>query len=193
MTSRAMDPSMKVVVGIGNPGREYKGTRHNVGFDVVEALGRADGIEIRKKSCSSLVGEGKVAGRRVLLVKPQTYVNNSGVALRQVLDFRKMSVDDLLVVCDDANLPLGKLRFRREGSAGGHHGLESIIAHLGTDTFQRLRVGIGRREGDLVDHVLSRFSRAERKLMDETCIEAIRAVTIWLLSGIDECMNEFNG
>ncbi len=185
---------MKVVVGIGNPGKEYDGTRHNVGFDVIDLVGRADDIDVGTKRFNALLGEGSISDERVLLVKPQTYVNDSGLAVRQVLDWWKLSSDELLVVCDDANLPLGKLRFRREGSSGGHKGLESVIAHLGTEHFSRLRVGIGRdAEGDLVDHVLSRFSSAERKVMEEAFIDAARGVTAWLVRGIDGCMNEFNG
>lgn len=183
---------MKVVVGIGNPGREYAGTRHNVGFDVVDALACADGIEVTKRRFDALTGEGMVARERVMLVKPQTFVNLSGIAVRQSLDFYKLPPGDLLVVCDDANLPLGKIRFRREGSSGGHNGLESIVAHLGTEAFARLRIGIGREGRDLVDHVLGRFSKAERAVMDETMIDAMRGVGVWLTRGIDACMNEFN-
>ena len=188
-----MDRSMKVVVGIGNPGSEYDATRHNVGFDVVDLLGRADGIDVVKKRFDALVGEGTVADERVVLVKPQTYVNDSGRAVRQALDWWKLSADDVLVICDDANLSLGRVRFRREGSSGGHNGLESIIRHLGTEGFSRLRIGIDRTEGDLVDHVLGRFSQAERKVIDDVYIDATRAVTMWLTSGIDACMNAFNG
>lgn len=185
---------MKVVVGIGNPGRDYDGTRHNVGFDVVDELSRSDRIEVTKRRFDALTGEGTVAGERVLLMKPQTFVNLSGRAVRQALDFYKLPADALLVVCDDANLPLGKLRFRRDGTSGGHNGLESIIACLGSDVFARLRVGIGREdERDLVDHVLGRFTRAERAVMDETYIDAIRGVAMWLTRGVDVCMNEFNG
>jgi len=185
---------MKVVVGIGNPGRQYHRTRHNVGFDVLEMLARADGIDIAKRRFDALLGEGKISGEDVVLVKPQTFVNDSGSAVRRVLDWWKLPVEELLVVCDDVNLPIGRLRFRREGSAGGHHGLESVIAHLGTEAFQRLRVGIGRRgEEDLVGHVLGRFTRSERKVMDEACAEAARGITVWVLHGIDECMSQFNG
>jgi len=185
---------MKAVVGIGNPGREYRNTRHNVGFDVVDLLAQADGIDVGRKRFDALVGEGVIAGERVVLVKPQTFVNNSGRAVRQVLDWWKLSSDDVLTVSDDANLPLGRIRFRREGSSGGHNGLESLIVHLGTERFPRLRIGIGREtDRDLVDHVLSRFSRAERKVVEETYIEAVRGVTVWLTRGIEDCMNEFNG
>jgi len=192
---------MKVVVGIGNPGRDYAGTRHNVGFDVVDGLARSDRIEVAKRRFEALTGEGVVAGERVLLVKPQTFVNLSGRSVRQALDFYKLPVDDLLIVCDDANLPLGRIRFRRDGASGGHHGLESIIAHLGTEAFARLRVGIGRPSElpgagggpDLVDHVLGRFSPAEREIMEEAYVDAIRGVAMWLTRGIGACMNEFNG
>lgn len=184
---------MKVVVGIGNIGKRYEGTRHNVGFDVVDMLARADGIEIGKKRFDALVGEGTIAGERVVLVKPQTYVNNSGLSVRSVLDWWKASSADLMVVCDDANLELGKLRVRRDGSSGGHNGLTSIISHLGTEEFPRLRIGIGRREGELVGHVLGRFSASERKVMDESYIDGVRALTVWITDGVERCMNEFNG
>jgi len=184
---------MKVVVGIGNPGREYVGTRHNVGFDVVDLLAKGDDIAVSRRRFETLMGEGTVAGVRVTLVKPQTYVNHSGRAVRAVLNWWKLSTKALLVVCDDANLPVGKLRFRRDGSSGGHNGLASVAEHLDTDSFARLRLGIGRREGDLVDHVLGRFSASERKVIDESCINAVRGVVLWLTRGIDVCMNEFNG
>jgi len=184
---------MNVVVGIGNPGREYEKTRHNVGFDVIDMLARTDGIEVRKRRFDALVGEGTIAGARVVLVKPQTFVNASGRAVRAALDWWKLAPSALLVVCDDANLPVGKLRFRREGSSGGHNGLDSIAEHLGTETWARLRIGIGRKEGDLVDHVLGRFSTAERKVVVESCIDATRGVAMWITEGVDACMNAFNG
>ena len=184
---------MKLVVGIGNPGRRYEGTRHNVGFDVIETLGRADGIDVRRKRFDALIGEGRIRDVPVVLMKPQTFVNVTGKAVRPALDFWKLSPDDVLVVCDDANIELGRLRIRRGGSSGGHRGLESIETHLGTDAYPRLRIGIGRRGEDLVDHVLGRFSKAERQVMDETIIDAARAVGVWLVGGIDVCMNEFNG
>lgn len=184
---------MKVVVGVGNPGREYELTRHNVGFDVVDALARADRIVVAKRRFDALVGEGTAAGERVLLLKPQTFVNLSGHSVRQAVDFFKLTPGDVLVVCDDANLPLGRLRFRADGSSGGHNGLESIIACLGTEAFSRLRLGIDRAGEGLVDHVLGRFSKAERAVMDEAMIDATRGVAMWLARGIDACMNEFNG
>ncbi|HUU42438.1 MAG TPA: aminoacyl-tRNA hydrolase [Planctomycetota bacterium] len=184
---------MKVVVGIGNPGSAYAGTRHNVGFDVVDRLAEAERIDIGRRRFDALVGEGTVAGERVVLLKPQTFVNLSGRAVRSALDWWKLTVDALLVVCDDANLPLGKLRFRREGSSGGHNGLASIVEHLGTESWARLRIGIGRREGDLVDHVLGRFSASERQAVDESCIDAVRGVLMWIAGGVDACMNAFNG
>jgi peptidyl-tRNA hydrolase, PTH1 family len=184
---------MKVVLGIGNPGREYEGTRHNVGFDVVDRLAAADRIEVVKRRFDALTGEGTIQGERVLLMKPQTFVNLSGQSARQALDFYKLAPSDVLVVCDDANLPTGRLRFRRDGSSGGHNGLESIIAHLGGEAFPRLRIGIGRRDDDLVDHVLGRFSKAERAAMEEASIDAMRGIELWIARGIETCMNEFNG
>lgn len=184
---------MKLVVGIGNPGKRYERTRHNVGFDVVETLARADGIEVRRRRFDALVGEGRIRDVPVVLIEPQTYVNNSGSTVRQALDFWKLHQDDLLVVCDDANLELGRVRIRRGGSSGGHRGLESIETHLGTDAYPRLRIGISHRGDDLVDHVLGRFARAERQVVDDAIIDAARAVGVWLVDGIDVSMNEFNG
>jgi PTH1 family peptidyl-tRNA hydrolase len=184
---------VKLVVGIGNPGSEYEGTRHNVGFEVIDLLARADDIDVRRRRFDALVGDGQVASTRVLLMKPQTYVNVSGRAVRAALDWLKLTPDELLVICDDVHLPLGKLRFRRGGSSGGHNGLASVIEHLGTEGWSRLRIGIGPERGDRVDHVLGRFSASERKVIDEAEIDAARGVGTWLREGIDACMNAYNG
>lgn len=139
---------MKVVLGIGNPGRKYSATRHNVGFRVIDRVAGALGVEVRKRKLKGLLGEGAAEGERLLLVKSQTYVNLTGECARAVLDYFGAGVDSLLVVTDDVNLPLGALRCRGAGSSGGHNGLESVIRHLGTQEFARLRVGVGRPEGE---------------------------------------------
>ncbi len=186
---------MKVVLGIGNPGREYAATRHNVGFRVIDRVAASLAVEVRKRKFKGLLGEGSSGGERVLLVKPQTFVNLSGECARAVLDYFGAEVDSLLVVTDDVNLSLGRLRCRSGGSSGGHNGLESMVQHLGTRDFARLRVGVGRPEteaGELADHVLGRFSEQERQAADQAESRAADAVLVWARSGIEECQNRFN-
>jgi len=192
---------VKVVLGIGNPGREYEATRHNVGFRVVDRVAASVGVDVRKRKLKGLLGEGFAGRERLLLVKPQTFVNLSGECARAVIDYFGVEVDSLLVVSDDVNLPLGGLRCRRGGSSGGHKGLDSMTQHLGTPDFARLRVGVGRPEsesqsedgaGDLVGHVLGRFSEEERAVAARAEADAAEAVLLWAESGMEECQNRFN-
>jgi len=192
---------VKVVLGIGNPGREYEATRHNVGFRVVDRVAASVGVEVRRRKFKGLLGEGLSGRERLLLVKPQTFVNLSGECARAVIDYFGVEVDSLLVVSDDVNLPLGRLRCRGGGSSGGHNGLDSLIQHLGTPDFARLRVGVGRPEsefqsedgsGDLVGHVLGRFSEEERPVAARAEARAAEAVLVWAEDGMDECQNRFN-
>ena len=184
---------MKVVVGIGNPGRRYEGTRHNLGFRVVDRLAGRHGIVVSRRRFDALSGDGLVGAQRALLVKPQTYVNLSGSAVAPHVRWHKCPLDHLLVVCDDLNLDLGRLRTRRKGSSGGHNGLASIIECLGTDAFARIRVGIGRGRGhDPVAHVLSRFDRDEEPVIESVVDRAVDAVEAWLAGGTDAVMNAFN-
>jgi PTH1 family peptidyl-tRNA hydrolase len=200
---------VKVVLGIGNPGRKYTATRHNVGFRVVDRVAASLGTDVRKRRLKGLLGEGSSRGERLLLVKPQTFVNLSGECARAVIDYYGAGIDSLLVVTDDVNLPLGRLRCRRGGSSGGHNGLDSIIQHLGTKDFARLRMGVGRPacaaeaassrrrpetgpEDELVGHVLGRFSEEERHVADEAEARAAEAVLVWAESGVEECQNRFN-
>jgi PTH1 family peptidyl-tRNA hydrolase len=185
---------MKVIVGLGNPGPKYAGTRHNVGFDVVDYLAAAPGVAAFRERFEAFVAEAKEGGESVLLMKPLTFMNLSGRAVRAALDFYKLPVESLLVVCDDFNLPLGKLRVRVKGSHGGQNGLRNIQDQLGTDAYTRLRIGVGQPEpGDAVDFVLSRFRPAERKASDEAVANAAQACLVWVRSGIEACMNRFNG
>jgi PTH1 family peptidyl-tRNA hydrolase len=185
---------MKVVVGLGNPGPKYAGTRHNVGFDVVDYLAAAPGCGPFRSKFQAAVAEWKDGGEPVLLVKPETFMNLSGRAVRQVVDFYKLSAAELLVVSDDFNLPLGKLRVRSKGSHGGQNGLRDIQQHLGTDEYARLRVGVGQPgPGEAVDFVLSRFKPGERAAVEETIARAADAVLVWVRSGIEACMNRANG
>src|SRR5947209_14743592 len=185
---------MKVIVGLGNPGPKYAGTRHNVGFDVLDYLAAAPGCAAFRERFEAFVAETKEGDETVLLMKPLTFMNLSGRAVRAALDFYKLPVESLLVVCDDFNLPLGKLRVRAKGSHGGQNGLRSIQDQLGTDAYARLRIGVGQPDpGDAVDFVLSRFRPGERKATEEAVATAAQAVLVWVRSGTEACMNRFNG
>lgn len=186
---------MKIVVGLGNPGKRYENTPHNIGFDVIDRLAAISGSSLRRSlRFNARLGECVVAGQPALLVKPLTFMNGSGESVAPVMRYRKLAVADLIVVVDDADLPTGHLRLRAQGGSGGHRGLESLIANLGSNAFARVRIGIGRREDgrDLVAHVLSRFSAAERREMDQVVDRAARAVVCLVGSGPEAAMNEFN-
>lgn len=182
----------KIMLCLGNPGPDYKLTRHNVGFRVADALGDAHGVRIVQRRAKSLVGEGVIAGCPVVLAKPQTFMNNSGRAALALLEAYSVTLDDLLVVCDDFNLEFGRLRIRRAGSGGGQKGLISIIQTLGTEDVPRLRIGIGPLRGDPVDFVLTRFKRSESPVVREAVLKAAEACAVWAAGGIDACMNAYN-
>ena len=185
---------MKIVVGLGNPGPKYVGTRHNVGFDVIDYLAAAPGCGPFRAKFQALVAEAKEVGEAVLLVKPETFMNLSGRAVRQVVDFYKLTPEDVLVVSDDFNLPLGKLRARAKGSHGGQNGLRSIQECLGSDAYPRVRIGVGTPgPGEAVDYVLSRFKPAERAAVADSVARAADGVVVWLRQGIESCMNRVNG
>lgn len=182
-----------LIAGLGNPGARYARSRHNVGFIIVDRLARAHDLQFSRKRFNAEIAEGQVGGRRVILAKPQTFMNASGDAVGKLYAFYKIAPSDLLVVYDDLDLPLGKLRLRADGSSGGHHGMESIIARIGTSDFPRLRVGIGRPNPDAdIDHVLGSFEPEERAVMEETWTRAVDAIDVWLTAGIARAMNEFN-
>ncbi len=184
---------MKMIVGIGNPGREYADTRHNVGFMVVDRLAAVHSVRGWRDRFQARTAEANLAGARVLLMKPMTYMNESGVAVRAAAQWRDTPCDDVMVVCDDFNLPLGRLRVRGGGSSGGHNGLASIAAHLGSDAFPRMRIGIGETEpGGARDFVLSGFLPEERPVVVETIDRAVSALETWLEAGLEECQNRFN-
>ena len=185
---------MKIVVGIGNPGEEYAGTRHNVGFDVVDRVAARNRIALaRDRRLASRVGTGSIGKEEVLLLEPLTYVNLSGGAVARVVREKAAELRDVLVVADDYHLPLGTLRLREQGSAGGHNGLRSVIASLGTDAFPRLRIGIGEAPpGQAEDFVLSRFRPSERKTVDESLERATECVETWAAAGAPAAMNRFN-
>jgi PTH1 family peptidyl-tRNA hydrolase len=182
---------MKVIVGLGNPGRQYAGTRHNVGFDVIDCLAAGPGVSAFKERFGSLAADDPADG--LLLLKPQTFMNLSGRSVRQVVDFYKLPLDDLLVVCDDFALPLGKLRMRARGSHGGHNGLRSIQEHLASAAYSRLRIGVGGPESEAIDHVLGKFKPGERATMADAIGRATQAVLVWASDGVEASMNRFNG
>lgn len=184
---------MKIVVGLGNPGAEYQNTRHNIGFLVVDRLAEELKIRIGRRAFKSLVGEGQYDGEAVLLVKPQTYMNLSGAAVRDALRFYRLSSSDLLVIYDDVNLELGRLRLRTSGSAGGHNGMKSIIAEVGEE-FPRLRVGVGHPGGSdgLIDHVLGKWEREEIPIVRDQVEKAAEAALHALREGIEPAMNRYN-
>jgi PTH1 family peptidyl-tRNA hydrolase len=186
---------MKLVVGLGNPGPKYAGTRHNIGFDVLDYLAAAPGVGRWRSRFEALVTDTVEGSEQVLLLKPETFMNLSGRAVRAAADFYKLAPADLLVVCDDIALPLGKLRARAKGSDGGQKGLRNIREQLGTDEYARLRIGVGApgEHLDASDHVLSRFKPGERKAVEEAVAQAAQAVLVWVRQGIDVCMYRVNG
>jgi len=186
--------TIKLVVGLGNPGSKYQGTRHNIGFELVDRLARGASPGSFSGKFEGQLAEIEIDYRRVLLLKPDTFMNLSGRSVGQAVRFFKLPVTDLLVVCDDLSLPVGRLRLRPGGSDGGQKGLRDIAAHLGTDQFPRLRIGIGENEDvDAADYVLSRFKTSERNAIDDALIVASQAVAVWVTQGIDAAMNRFNG
>jgi PTH1 family peptidyl-tRNA hydrolase len=184
---------MKVVVGLGNPGNRYNGTRHNVGFAVVESLAAGPRAGRFQSRFHAQVCELTEDAGKILLVKPETFMNLSGRCVREILDFYQLSLTDLLVVCDDINLPLGKLRVRARGTHGGHNGLRDIQSHLGTTEYARLRIGVDAPRDDAVDHVLGRFNASERAVVDDAVLLASQAVLVWAAAGVEVCMNRYNG
>ena len=184
---------MKVVVGIGNPGRAYGETRHNMGFWVVERWAKEEGWKFKKCPFPALAARGRIGGTDVVMVKPQTFVNGTGKIGRPVLEAYEVELADLMVVCDDFNLECGRLRIRSKGSAGGHHGLESLIEHLGSQAFPRLRIGIGKPvEQEEAEYVLASVPRKERKLLEAAVRESIEALGCWVKYGVEAYMNRFN-
>ncbi len=183
-----------MIVGLGNPGPRYARNRHNVGFQILDAFAEAHHLTFDKRQFKALIAQGHVDGRRVLLVKPQTFMNLSGEAVQPLVHYYKVDLADLMVVFDDMDLPLGTLRLRPFGGAGGHNGMKSIIQRLGSQQFPRLRVGIGRPPGrmDPAAYVLQDFSEEEEAIMVQVRDRAVRALETWLSQGIDAAMNQFN-
>lgn len=185
---------MKLIVGLGNPGRKYEATRHNVGFRVLAELVRTFGDGKVKGKFRGEVMDAQIAGEKILFLNPLTYMNLSGGSVREAVDFYKIAPEHVLIICDDFNLPLGKLRMRAKGSSGGQKGLENIINRLGTQEFPRLRIGIDPppENWDVADYVLSKFTKKEQPVVDEVIQRAAAAAADWVRDGIEECMNRYN-
>lgn len=185
---------MKIIVGLGNPGSKYVGTRHNIGYEVVDYLAAGPGVGGFRNLFQSQVAEAVEGGEKILFMKPETFMNLSGRAVRGAVDFYKLTAADVLVICDDINLPLGKLRVRASGSHGGQNGLRNIQEMLGTDQYPRLRIGVGQPgPGQAIDYVLGRFKPGERSPMDDAVAKAATAVMVWVRQGLPACMNLANG
>ncbi len=186
---------MYIIVGLGNPGRQYENTRHNIGFDVIDKLAEEESVAVLEKKHRAIIGKGYVAGQKCILAKPQTFMNLSGESVRELIDYYK--VDEraqLIVISDDISLDVGQLRIRKKGSAGGHNGLKNIIAHLGHDSFIRIKMGVGEKPKgyDLADYVLGHFSAGERKLMNEAAGRAAGAIRTIITQDADVAMNAYN-
>lgn len=183
---------MYIIAGLGNPGHRFENTRHNIGFITLDKIAERNDIKINKKKYKALVGEGSISGCKVILVKPHTYMNLSGDSLREVMNFYKEEFEHLLVIYDDIDIPTGSIRIRKNGSAGTHNGMRSIVRQLGTEEFPRIRIGIGRNSGDLADYVTGGFTKDEVKPLEEAVINAAYAVECMLDKGIDIAMSRYN-
>jgi len=184
---------MYIVVGLGNPGKKYENTKHNIGFITLDFLAEKNDIKINKIKHKALVGEGTVSGQKVLIVKPQTYMNLSGNSVREVMEYYKVEPEQLIVIYDDVDLPMGRLRIRKKGSAGTHNGMKSIIYDLQEEGFPRVRIGIGKeRKMSLAGYVLGGFAKDERILMENAVERAAKAIECMLEKGIDTAMGEYN-
>ncbi|MDD3251652.1 MAG: aminoacyl-tRNA hydrolase [Lachnospiraceae bacterium] len=185
---------MYLIAGLGNPTKEYDKTRHNVGFASIDVLADKYGIDISERKHKALCGKGVIEGQKVLLVKPQTFMNLSGESIREAVDYYKITPEEIIVIYDDISLEPGQLRIRLKGSAGGHNGIKNIIAQLGSQEFPRIKVGVGAKPPrmDLAAYVLSRFSAGEQKLMDEAFRDAADAAVMMMTEGAERAMNHYN-
>jgi peptidyl-tRNA hydrolase, PTH1 family len=184
---------MFLVAGLGNIGLEYQNTRHNVGFEMIDLLSKRYNIPVNREKYKGAYGEGFISGEKVILLKPYTYMNLSGESIRSVVDFYKLDLDKIIVIYDDVSLELGRLRIRQSGSAGGHNGIKSIIAQLGTESFPRIKIGIGQPKYDIVKYVLGTFPKEDKKVLEDVLSVASDALEIIIKQGINEAMNKYNG
>jgi len=185
---------MRIIVGLGNPGEKYRATRHNIGWDTITRISDNYGIPLNQMKHKAICGTGFIEGEKVILAQPVTYMNLSGESVRELVDFYKVSPEDIIIIYDDIDLDVGQLRIRKKGSAGGHNGIKSIISHLGTDEFPRIRIGVGAKpkDWDLADYVLSRFKDEEEAVIRQALKDASDACRLIITSGIDAAMNKYN-
>lgn len=186
---------MYIIAGLGNPTKQYSGTRHNVGFDVLDMLADKNNISIDQKKNRAYIGKGMINGEKVILAKPQTFMNLSGESIRGLVDYFKINPESqLIIIYDDVSLPVGQLRIRKKGSAGGHNGMKNIISHLGSMVFPRIKIGVGEKPAkyDLADYVLGHFSKKEKELMDEGYEKAVNAISLIIGDDMDKAMNTYN-
>jgi len=190
-----MGDLMYIIAGLGNPGKNYVNTRHNMGFEVIDVIASKYNIDINKSKFNALYGEGRIGGEKVLLVKPQTYMNLSGESIREFVNWYKIESEQVIVIYDDISMPCGRLRIRQKGSAGGHNGMKSIIYQLNTDVFPRIKVGIGapeHKDYDLADYVLGKFTKEETEILIKIAVKAAESVEAIITKGTEKAMSEFN-
>ena len=184
---------MFLIVGLGNPGIQYENTRHNIGFNVIDNISKEYNIDINREKFKGVYGEGFIANTKVILLMPTTYMNLSGESIREVVDFYKLSNEQIIVIYDDISLDVGRIRLREKGSAGGHNGIKSIIANLGTDIFPRIKVGVGQPDVDLVKYVLGKFTKEEMDILKYSIDASTKAVEEIIKSDVKQAMNKYNG
>ncbi len=187
---------MYLVAGLGNPDKKYEGTRHNIGFETIDLLVHNLGIKLNKIKHKAVLGDCSICGEKVIIAKPQTYMNLSGESIRDIVNFYKIPVENVIIVCDDINLETGRIRIRPKGSDGGHNGLKSIIYQLNSDEFVRIRMGVGAPKNenyDLADYVLGKFSKQEIEILTPTANKAVDAIECIIKSGVSQAMNLYNG
>lgn len=183
-----------LIIGLGNPGKKYENTRHNVGFDTIDYLSYKHSIKVSRIGFKAVYGEGEIEGKRIILLKPQTFMNLSGESVREIVDWYKVPLERVIIIYDDIDLEPGKIRIRPKGSSGSHNGMKSIIYQLQADNFPRIRIGIGRapERWDLADYVLSKFSKEDREIIDQSIEKAAEAAIMVTNNGADKAMNRFN-
>ncbi|EIW6614686.1 aminoacyl-tRNA hydrolase [Clostridium perfringens] len=184
---------MILIVGLGNPGKQYEQTRHNIGFDVIDYMANKYNIDVNREKFKGICGEGFIENKKVILLKPLTYMNLSGESIRELANFYKLEDDEIIVVYDDISLDIGRLRIREKGSAGGHNGIKSIIQNLGGDKFPRVKVGVGQPKNNLVNHVLGKFSKEDREHIEKVIPVVSDAIVEIVKNDAKESMNKFNG
>ena len=184
---------MFIIVGLGNPGNEYVNTRHNIGFSAIEYISNKYKIDINREKFRGIYGEGFIKSEKVILFKPTTYMNLSGEAIRQIIDFYKITPENILIIYDDISLEVGKIRIRDKGSAGGHNGIKSIISNMNTEMFPRIKIGVGQPKGDLIKHVLGKISKEDRVILDQVLDITLQATEVIIEDDTMAAMNQFNG